>query len=160
MKATQLCPALCDPMDCSPPDASVRGILQARILEWVAVPSSRGSSPPRDWTRVSCTAGRSFTMWATREAQTPSGLWLTILEPYSSFVLVPDFLPVSADFVFVSFFIVAMPLIIIKCTSQMFYLWCWDKTEFKISADSPFWLEFCFTTLGKKHSFPLWVEKT
>ena len=42
------CPTLCDPMDCSPPGSSVRGILQARILEWVAVSSSRGSSRPRD----------------------------------------------------------------------------------------------------------------
>ena len=50
---TQLCPALCDPMDCSPPGSSVHGILQARILEWVAMSSSKGSSPSRDWTRVS-----------------------------------------------------------------------------------------------------------
>ena len=49
----QLCPALYDPMDCSPPDSSVHGILQARILEWVATPSSRGSSWSRDWTCVS-----------------------------------------------------------------------------------------------------------
>ena len=45
----------CDHMDCRPPGSSVPGILQARILEWVAMPSSRGSSPPRDRTRVSCT---------------------------------------------------------------------------------------------------------
>ena len=48
------CPALCDPMDCSPPGSSVRGILQARRLEWVAISSSRGSSRPRDGTHVSC----------------------------------------------------------------------------------------------------------
>ena len=47
-KSLQSCPTLCDPMDCSPPGSSVRGILQARILEWVAMPSSRGSSQPRD----------------------------------------------------------------------------------------------------------------
>ena len=46
----QSCPALCDPMDCSPPGSSVHGILQARILEWVAMPSSRESSPHRDRT--------------------------------------------------------------------------------------------------------------
>ena len=46
------CVTLCDPMDCSPPGSSVHGILQARILQWVAMPSSRGSSWPRDWTRV------------------------------------------------------------------------------------------------------------
>ena len=44
MKVAQLCPTLCDPMDCSPPGSSVHGILQARILEWVAIPFSRGSS--------------------------------------------------------------------------------------------------------------------
>ena len=64
----QLCPTLCDPMDCSPPGSSVYGILQARILEWVAISSSRGSSWPRDWTRVSWVAGRFVTTWATREA--------------------------------------------------------------------------------------------
>ena len=46
-------------------------ILQARILEWVAMPSSRGSSQPRDWTQVSCIAGGFFTVWATREAHEP-----------------------------------------------------------------------------------------
>ena len=53
-KSLQFCPTLCDSMDCSPPGSSAHGILQARILEWVAMPSSRGSSPPRDGTRVSC----------------------------------------------------------------------------------------------------------
>ena len=61
---------LCDPMDCSPPGSSVLGILQARILEWVAIPLSRGSSRPRDQTWVSCIAGRFFTICATREALT------------------------------------------------------------------------------------------
>ena len=55
---TQLCLSLCDPMDCSPPGSSVHGILQARTLEWVAISFSRGSSWPRDWTWVSCIAGR------------------------------------------------------------------------------------------------------
>ena len=57
----RLCPALCNPMDCSPPGSSVHGILQARTLEWVAMPSSRGSSQPRDGTCVSNTAARFFT---------------------------------------------------------------------------------------------------
>ena len=65
---TQLCPILCDPMDCSLPGSSVHGILQARILKWVAISYSKGSSQPRDQTRVSRTAGRFFTIWATREA--------------------------------------------------------------------------------------------
>ena len=60
----QLCPTLCNPTDRSPPGSSVHGILQVRMLEWLAMPSSRESSPPRDWTRVSClscTAGGFFT---------------------------------------------------------------------------------------------------
>ena len=64
----QLCSTLCDPMDCSPQGSSVHGIPQARILEWVAISFSEGSSRPRDQTLVSCIAGRRFTLWATREA--------------------------------------------------------------------------------------------
>ena len=52
-KSLRSCATLGNPMDCSPPGFSVHGILQARILEWVAMPSSRGSSWPRDWTHVS-----------------------------------------------------------------------------------------------------------
>ena len=58
--ATQLCPTVWDPMDHSLPGSSVHGILQARILEWVAMPSSRGSSQPRDQTQVSLIAGKFF----------------------------------------------------------------------------------------------------
>ena len=57
------------PVDCSPPGSSVHVILRARKLIWVAIPFSRGSSPPRDWTWVSCNAGRYFTVWGTRETQ-------------------------------------------------------------------------------------------
>ena len=55
-------------MDCSPPGFSVHGILQARILEWLAISFSRGSSQPRDRTQASCIAGTCFNLWATREA--------------------------------------------------------------------------------------------
>ena len=65
---TQVGPALCDAMDCSQPGSSM-WILQARILEWVGVPSFRGSSQPRDQTQVSHIVGRFSTIWATREAQ-------------------------------------------------------------------------------------------
>ena len=58
-------------MDRSLPGSSVCGILQARILEWVAIPFFRGSSQPRYQTLVSCIAGRLFTLWATREAASP-----------------------------------------------------------------------------------------
>ena len=53
MLVAQSCPTLCNPMACSPPGSSVHGIIQARILEWVAMPFSRGSSWPRIWTRIS-----------------------------------------------------------------------------------------------------------
>ena len=75
----QLCPNLCDPMDWGWPSSHVPGIFQARILEleWVAISYSRGSSRPRDWTRVSCTVGslldcrQILYYWATREAPQP-----------------------------------------------------------------------------------------
>ena len=60
-KSLQLCLTLSDPVDCSPPGSSVHGILQARLLEWIAMPSSRGSSQPKDQTHVSYTAGRFCT---------------------------------------------------------------------------------------------------
>ena len=66
-KVAQSCPTLCDPMDCSLPGSSVPGILQARILEWVAVSFSRESSQPRVQTQVSPIVGSFFTDWATRE---------------------------------------------------------------------------------------------
>ena len=59
----------CNPMDYSQPGSSVHGISQAKILEWVAMPSSRGPSRPRDQTEVSCIAGRVFTIWANKEAK-------------------------------------------------------------------------------------------
>ena len=55
-------------MDCSLPRSTVRGIFPARVLEWVAISFSRGSSRPREWTQVSCIAGRFFIVWATGEA--------------------------------------------------------------------------------------------
>ena len=66
---TQSCPALCSSKDLrSPSGSSVHGIFQARILEWVAISFSRRSSPPRDWTHVSCIVSKLFIDWATREA--------------------------------------------------------------------------------------------
>ena len=61
-EVSQLCPTLSDPMDCSPPGSSVHGIVQARVLQWIAISFSRGSSQPRNQTRVSCIAGRCFTI--------------------------------------------------------------------------------------------------
>ena len=67
-QSLQSCPT-CDPMDRSPPGSSVHGILQARLLEWVLMPSFRGSSRPRDGTCLSCIAGTFFTILTTRIMQ-------------------------------------------------------------------------------------------
>ena len=86
-EVAQSCPTLCDPMDCSllgsslQLGSSLHGIFQARVLEWVAISFSRGSSWPRDQTRVSHIPGRRFNLWATREApffsQEGSCKWLS-----------------------------------------------------------------------------------
>ena len=96
VKVTQSCLTLCDPMHCSPPGSSVHGILQARMLEWVAIPFSRASSQPRDQTQVSCIVGRFFTLWAIREAlkchrekclvRMPSELTLNLLALFIPFM--------------------------------------------------------------------------
>ena len=67
MLVSQLCLTLCNPIDCPCQAPLWMGILQAGILEWVSMPSSRGSSQPRDQTQVSCIAGKFFTVWATTE---------------------------------------------------------------------------------------------
>ena len=69
MLVTQSCLTLCNSVDCSLPGSSVHGILQARILEQVAIPFSRGSSWPRDQIHVSHSVSKFLTMWATREAK-------------------------------------------------------------------------------------------
>ena len=61
-KVAQSCPTLCDPMDCNLPGSSVHGIFQVRVLEWVAISFSRGSSQPRDRTWVSRIVRRCFTV--------------------------------------------------------------------------------------------------
>ena len=65
MLAAQSCPTFCNPMDCGLPGSSVHGILQTRILEWIAIPFSGGAFWPRDRTQVLFIAGRFFTVWAT-----------------------------------------------------------------------------------------------
>ena len=81
----QSCLTLCDPMHCSPPGSSVHGILQGRILGWVAMPFSRGSSQPRDQTQVSWIVGRFFTIWAIREAH-----YLSVNRPKKREVIAPS----------------------------------------------------------------------
>ena len=86
----QLYLTLWDPMDCGLLGSYVHGILQARILEWVAMPSSRGSSQPRDWTHISCVsciAGGFFTIWANREAHVCIYRQIYIIESIWLFLL-------------------------------------------------------------------------
>ena len=66
-KWSQSCPTLCNPVNCSLPGFSIHGIFQAKVLKWVAISFSSGSSQPRDRTQVSHIVGRHFTIWATRE---------------------------------------------------------------------------------------------
>ena len=80
----QSCLIRCDPMDYSPPSSSVRGILQARILECVAISSSKGSSQPRDQTQVSSIAGGLFTIWVIREVRPQE-----VMEPLITGILQP-----------------------------------------------------------------------
>ena len=82
VKVAQSCPTLCNPID-----YTVHGILQTRILEWVAIPFSRGSSQPKDWTLVSRIAGGFFTSWATHLLITNNRfLSFSSLSPYKSFL--------------------------------------------------------------------------
>ena len=81
------CPNLCDPMNCGLPSSSVPGTLQARILEWVAISSSRGSSRPRDRSWVSCIAGRFFT------AESPGKPSFTVLQLRKAW----DFIVITAS---------------------------------------------------------------
>ena len=76
------CQTLCDLMNCSPSGSSAHGILQARILEWVAISFSRGSSRLRDRTLVSCIAGELFTVWATRAGEGEAN-WESSMETYT-----------------------------------------------------------------------------
>ena len=77
MSAAQFYPTCCDLRGCSPPGSSVHGILQARILEWGAIPFSRGSSRPTNRTQVSCIIEEFFTTWAIREAPLEYSLFHT-----------------------------------------------------------------------------------
>ena len=72
---TKLCPALCNHMDCSPPGSSVHGIFQARILGWVAISFSMGSSQTRNQICVSCIGRQFLYLWASWEAQAVSNVF-------------------------------------------------------------------------------------
>ena len=84
-----------DPMNCSPPGSIVHGILQARILEWVAIPFSRGSSQPKDWTQVLCIAGGFLTIWATRDILGSSKGVKSLVEQYHYSKKLDDYIMTS-----------------------------------------------------------------
>ena len=88
-------------------DYTVHGIFQAGILEWVAFPFSMGSSQPRDWTRVSCTAGRSFTIWVTMEAQSTPQSQMCKTSQTRSWSLFGGLLPIWSPG---AFWVLAKPL--------------------------------------------------
>ena len=75
----QSCLTLCNPVDCSLPGSSIHGIFQARVLEWVAIFFSRGSSLPRDQTQVSHIVGRRFTLWVTIHTELLKTFWLILI---------------------------------------------------------------------------------
>ena len=133
-EVSQSCLTLCDPMDCSLPGSSVHGILQARVLEWVAISFSRGSSQPRDWTRVSHIEGRCFNLWATREARL-SGFWRSFL--YSSYVY-SCYLLISSTSVrsipFLSY--IYFPLIIAK-SWHLENFHCFEAEDGNVSCKGP-----------------------
>ena len=84
-EVAQSCPTLCNPMDCSLSGSAIHGIFQARVLEWIAISFSRGSSRPRKRTQVSHIAGRHFTVWGTREAPNTQYLTIIIYGMFASF---------------------------------------------------------------------------
>ena len=111
---------LCDPMDCSPPGSSVHGIFQTRILEWVAMPFSRGSSQLRDWTSVSydsCIGRRVLYHWAPWEALIDSFHQIKKhFDPYSSNTCQRFRDPLICD---LGFLMLSSPLLL----SLLFPLW-------------------------------------
>ena len=113
---------LCNPMDCSLPGYCAHGILQARILEWVAISFSRGSSQPRNGTQVSYTAGRFFTNWATSEAALPSNPSLSS-QPSRTSQFDLDASPGSVDWTIVGLLIVLLISGITILCCLLFNVW-------------------------------------
>ena len=112
----KLRPTLCNPMDCSPPGSSTHGILQARTLEWVAMPSSRGSSRPRDQTEISHIVSRFFTVWAIREA--PCTVVFFVISVYFAILCV-----------FYTFYVFYWTFMYFIFYIYVFYIYCANLTE-------------------------------
>ena len=135
MDVAESCPTLCDPVDCSLPGFSVHGILQARILEWVTISFSRGSSRPRDRTQVSRIGGRCFNLWATSGNTELEGNWLFICQ-----VCELEDIRSSREVGNISLFIKIVSLILIWCVNAQHE----DVTGFLISFYHT-WRFFCNT---------------
>ena len=136
----QSCPTLCEPR----PVSSIHGILQARVLEWVAISFSRRSSPPRDQTWVSLIAGRRFTIWATGEQKTEWAIWISLHVTLSLLVSVSLslslFCPPPSVLISVSlYFDYLMPLFLSLPHSSFYY-----------SQDRPYNCVF-YTSLGTNY---------
>ena len=112
-KITQSCLTLCKPMD-----YRVHGILQARILEWIAFPFSKGSSQPRDWTRVSCIAGRFFTNRTMREA---------LIKVIQSYTLIKVIQSKLRLFVCLSYYLFIWLRCVLVATHKIFVVLCWHS---------------------------------
>ena len=112
-------PTFCKPMDCSPPGFSVHGILQAIILECVAIPFPRKSSWPRDQIQVSCIAGRFFNIWATREAQLTSYLMV------NDWCFFPEIRNKQSIFIFFPLIFISWRLITLQYCSGFYHTWTW-----------------------------------
>ena len=128
-EVAQSCPTLCDPMDCSLQGSSIHRIFQARMLEWVAISFSRGSSWPRDWTWVFHIAGRCFTVWATKEAV----IWL-------SAVLIIALVLTNSLVILAGWFLL---------TDFKDHIISWIGTSLAVQ-----WLRLCTSTAGDMHSMP------
>ena len=139
LEIAQSCPTLCDPVGGSLPGSSLHGILQARVLEWVAISFSRGSSQLRDWTRVSCIPGRSFNLWATREASLcNSSFWGAMLQIVACcwpliFFFYSCFVPLTWG-----------PISITLSFCFIFQIWS-DTSPHSLLPESPTWSHLCIT---------------
>ena len=140
-------------MDCRPPGSSVHEILQARILGWVAVPFSRGSSQPRDWTQVSCIAGRFFIVWATRWMLVDASRSYLPSIPVLRLPLPGRFYPSSAFFEGTQSYLFLCPWL--KPASLKFLLSMWAKLPGSLrGSGSNMGLAFLFyMNFRRDHSF-------
>ena len=131
-EVAQSCPTLGDPMNCSPPGSSLRGILQARVLEWVAISFSRRSSQPRDRTQVSRIAGRRFIIWAT----------VIDILTYFFQVYSPLLIPSFSDISFCLFILIDGINTLATWYEELTHWkrpWCWERLNAEGEGDNRGW---------------------